>query len=153
MRARDRLVIEAFYASWADRDLDATLACLSDDIVFRMHLPQEVAPFAGETHGKAAIVPRLEMILDEFDFLEYRLRFIRDKGEELRSQVRYRYRHKNTGYVIEGTMRHVWRIEGDQIVCLDEYHDTPRIRAFFQLLEQAMSGATQREFPNIKRNR
>ncbi len=152
MRARDQLVIEALYASWAAKDLDAVLACFSDDIIFRMHLPKEMAPFAGDSQGKAAIVPRLKMIIDEFDFLSYRPTFIRDVGEELHAQVRYRYRHKATGYEIEGTMRHIWRMNRDQIAELDEFHDSARVQAFFELLALAESGVPEREFPHIKRN-
>ena len=152
MRTRDRLVLEALYASWAAKDLDAVLACCSNDIAFRMHLPQEIAPFAGETHGKAAIIPRLQTIIDEFDFLVYRPIFIRDGGEALHSQVRYHYRHKATGYEIEGTMRHVWRMDGDLIAELDEFHDSARVQAFLELLAHAESGAPQREFPRIKRD-
>jgi ketosteroid isomerase-like protein len=152
MRARDRLVLEAMYASWATKDLDAVLSCCSDDIVFVMHVPPELVPFAGESQGKAAIVPRLQMIIDGFDFLEYRPVYIDDAGEACHSLVRYRFRHKNTGYEIEGTMRHVWTVEGDQIVRLEEFHDTPRVSTFFELLAQAEGEKPQREFPNIKRN-
>jgi ketosteroid isomerase-like protein len=153
MRARDRLVLEAIYASWAAKDLDTVLACFSDDIVFTMHLSEEIAPFAGETRGKAAIVPRLKMIIDEYDFLKYRPLFIRDDSDALHAQIQYHYRHKRTGLEIEGTMRHVWQIEGDKITLLDEYHDSPRLHAFFEMLAECESEKPQRSFPNIKRNR
>jgi uncharacterized protein len=153
MRARDRLVLEAMYASWAIKDLDAVLSCCSDDIIFVMHLPPEIIPFAGESLGKAAIIPRLQMIIDGFDFLEYRPVYIDDAGEACHSLVRYRFRHKRTGYEIEGTMRHVWTIEGDQIVRLEEFHDTPRVSTFFELLAQLESAEPEREVPDLRRNR
>jgi ketosteroid isomerase-like protein len=153
VRARDRLILEAMYASWAAKDLDAVLSCCSDDIVFVIHVPPEVMPFAGETRGKAALVPRLRMILDNFDFLEYRPTFISDEGEEFHSQVHYHFRHKTTQHDIEGTMRHVWRVKDDKIVRLEEFHDTPRVRAFFELLAESASGKPERTFPNIKRNK
>ncbi len=153
MRARDRIVLEAMYASWAAKDLNAVLSCCSDDIVFAIHVPPEIMPFAGETRGKAALVPRLQMILDDFDFLEYRPIFINDEGDTFHSQVRYHFRHKKTQLDIAGTMRHVWRVEDDKIVRLEEFHDTPRVGAFFELLAESESGKPQRTFPNIKRNR
>jgi ketosteroid isomerase-like protein len=153
MRARERLVLEALYASWAVKDLKAVLSCCSDDIVFAIHVPPEVMPFAGETRGKDALVPRLQMILDDFDFLQYRPIYIVDEGGALHSQVRYHFRHKATGYDIDGTMRHVWQIEGDQIVRLEEFHDTPRVKTFFELLALSASGKPERDFPNIKRNK
>ena len=153
MRARERLVLEALYASWAVKDLKAVLSCCSDDIVFAIHVPPEVMPFAGETCGKDALVPRLQMILDGFDFLQYRPTHIVDEGESLHSQVRYHFRHKATGYDIEGSMRHVWEIEGDQIVRLEEFHDGPRVKTFFELLAESEGGKPARDFPHIKRNK
>lgn len=153
MRARERLLLEALYASWAAKDLNAVLSCFSDDIVFAMHVPPDLIPFAGETRGKDALVPRLQMILDDFDFLQYRPIHIVDEGGVLHSQVRYHFRHKATGYDIDGTMRHVWQVEGDQIVRLEEFHDTPRVKTFFELLAQSASGKPERDFPNIKRNK
>ncbi|HEX9881712.1 MAG TPA: nuclear transport factor 2 family protein [Hyphomicrobium sp.] len=153
MRARERVVLEALYASWAAKDLNAVLSCCSEDIVFAIHVPPEVMPFAGETRGKDALVPRLQMILDDFDFLKFRPLHIVDEGDVTHSQVHYHFRHKATGYDIEGTMRHVWKIEGDQIVRLEEFHDTPRVSSFFELLAQSESGKPLREFPNIKRNK
>lgn len=153
MSAQSYETIEALYTSWAARDLPATLACLADSIEFVIHVPVEVVPFAGETHGKDLIVPRLQMILDGFDFLQYRPLHIREDGDKFHAQVLYHFRHKQTGREIEGTMRHVGCIEGDKIVRLDEFHDGPRVAAYFELLARDASGAPQREFPNIARNR
>jgi uncharacterized protein len=153
MRARERLILEALYASWADKDLNAVLACLSDAVVFAIHVPPEVMPFAGETRGKDALVPRLQMILDDFDFLHYRPTHIVDEGDVMHSQVRYHFRHKATGYDIEGTMRHVWVVEGDQVVRFEEFHDTPRVKTFFELLAASEGGKPERDFPNIERDK
>jgi hypothetical protein len=153
MRAQVRSIVEALYASWAVKDLDSVLACLTDDIVFAMHVPKDIMPFAGETRGKADIVPRLQMILDGFDFLVYQPLHISEDGNEFHAQVLYHFRHKATGHEIEGTMRHIGHLEGDKIARLDEFHDTPRLLAFFELLAQSESGVPEREFPNIKRNR
>ncbi len=154
MRARDRLLLEAMYASWAAKDLKAVLSCCSDDIVFAIHVPPEMMPFAGETRGKAAIVPRLQMILDDFDFLEYRPTFISRRGRRCSTRrcatTSATRRRGTTSKARCGTCGSV---EGDQIVRLEEFHDTPRVATFFELLAEAESGKPQREFPNIKRNK
>jgi len=139
MRASIPLVLEAMYASWAARDLDAALASFADDVVFVIHLPPEVAPFMGEARGKAQLRPRLQTIIDDFDFLEYVPLQIVAAGENFHSRVSFRFRHKTTGLVYDGTMRHVWRVEGDKIVRFEEFHDAERVRAFFQLLAQVKS--------------
>lgn len=133
------MVLEAGYACWAARDLRATLSVFSEDVVFAIHLPPEVAPFAGEVRGRDELAPRLAAILDDFDFIEYVPLQITAEGGSFHSRVRFHYRHKQTGLDYEGTMRHVWGVEGDKIVRFEEFHDTERVRAFFRLLAQAQS--------------
>jgi ketosteroid isomerase-like protein len=140
MHASASLVLEAAYAAWAAADLDATLASFADDVVFIIHLPPEVAPFMGEARGKEQLRPRLQAIIDDFDFIEYVPLQIVTSGEMLHSRVAFLYRHKATGLEYDGTMRHVWRVEGDKIVHFEEFHDAERVRSFFQLLAQAKAG-------------
>ena len=139
MRASIPMVLEAAYASWAARDLPATLAVFSRDVVFAIHLPPEVVPFAGEVHGRDELAKRFQAILDDFDFIEYVPLQITADGESFHSRVRFHYRHRATGHEYEGTMRHVWRVEGDKIVHFEEFHDAERVRAFFRLLAEAQS--------------
>lgn len=137
MRASISMVVEAAYAAWAARDLAATLAVFASDVVFVIHLPSDVAPFAGEVRGREALAPRFQAILDDFDFIEYVPLHIVAEGGSLHSRVRFHYRHKETGLEYEGRMRHEWRVEGDKIVRFEEFHDAERVRVFFQLLAQA----------------
>jgi len=141
MRADNKVLLEGAYAAWAARDLGTTLACFAEDVVFTIHLPLEVVPFAGKVHGRDKLARRLQAILDDFDFLAYRPLQITSQGIAFHSQVRFHYSHKATGLDFDGTMRHVWRIVGDQIVRFEEFHDTERVRAFFELLAHA---ATER---------
>ena len=129
-------LLEAGYAAWAARDLDGTLAAFADDVVFIIHLPEEVAPYVGETVGKDQLRPRLQSLIDDFDFLEYVPLQIVAEGEVLHSRVRFRYRHKTTGLEYDGTMRHEWRIAGGRIVRFEEFHDIGRVRTFFRMLAQ-----------------
>ena len=152
MRAQVHTVLEAMYASWAVKDLEAVLACCADDILFILHVPTEVVAFAGETRGKADLAPRLQAILRDFDFLNYRPRLIAEDDDGFHTQIHYHFRHKATGHEIEGTMRHIGRVEGDKIVRLEEFHDTPRVQAFFELLAHSADDA-RRTFPHIRRNK
>jgi ketosteroid isomerase-like protein len=137
MLPSDKLLIEAAYASWAARDLEAVMACFAEDVAFIIHLPTEVAPFFGELRGRQELLPRFRMIFDEYDFLSYHPIGIVSQGIAFHSQVRFHYRHKLTGLEYDGTMRHVWRVKGDQIMRFEEFHDSERVRAFFKLLEEA----------------
>lgn len=137
MRADNKTLLEGAYAAWAARDLAATLACFAEDMVFAIHLPSDVVPFAGEVRGREELGRRLQAILDDFDFIFYTPVQITTERSSFHSQVHFHYRHKASGLDYEGRMRHVWRITGDQIVRFEEFHDTERVRAFFALLAQA----------------
>lgn len=137
MRADNKILLEGAYAAWAARDLEATIRCFAPDIVFVIHLPPEIVPFAGEVRGRQELAKCLQAVLDDFDFLTYEPLQITSHGIAFHSQVHFHYRHKSTGLDYEGSMRHVWRIAGDQIVRFEEFHDTGRVRAFFGLLAQA----------------
>lgn len=153
MRIQVRSIIEAFYASWAVKDLPTVLDCCTDDIAFTLHIPTDIAPFAGTTRGKNALAPRLQQIIDDFDFLEYRPLLITDDVHSFHAQISFRYRHLATGHEIEGTMRHIGEMEAHKLARLEEFHDTPRVQAFFELLALSADESRMRTFPHIKRNR
>lgn len=134
MRVSIPVLLEAAYAAWAASDLDATMACFSDDVVFANHLPADVVPFAGMSHGKAELRRQLQTVLDLFEPLEYRPLWISTEGGSFHSQVKLHYRHRATGLAYEGMMRHVWQIEGDKITRFEEFHDPERTRAFFKMI-------------------
>lgn len=130
-----RAVVEATYEAWAARDLERTLHYCADDIAFNMHVPQEILPFGGVARGKAELRPRLQAILDGFDTLAFAPDPISIDGDRARAQVLYYHRHKPSGEVIDGRMRHLMRIADGKIAHLDEYHDVARIAAFMRMVE------------------
>jgi ketosteroid isomerase-like protein len=138
MRASDKILLEAAYAAWAARDLAATMSCFAENVLFAIHLPSDIAPYVGEVRGRDELAKRLQMILDDFDFIYYRPEQITAQGIAFHSQVKFHYRHKATGLEYEGSMRHTWRIAGDRITRFEEYHDAERVRAFFRLLAEHM---------------
>jgi ketosteroid isomerase-like protein len=144
VRASIPMVVEAAYAAWAARDLPATLSVFAPDVVFAIHLPDDVVPFAGEVRGRDQLAPRFQAILDDFDFIEYVPLQITAEGGSFHSRVRFHYRHKATGLEYDGRMRHVWLVEGDKIVRFEEFHDAERVRTFFQLLAQATAELARR---------
>lgn len=129
------LVLEAAYASWAIRDLDAFLDCFADDLLFANHMPPDIVPFAGIVRGKPEFRRQIQKILDEFDTIHYRPVQITNDGGSVRAQTEFQYRHKATGLTYEGRLRHVFRVENGKIVRFDEFHDGERTRAFFELLK------------------
>lgn len=130
-------IARAMWGAWQVRDKAATLALLTDDIVFALFVPQEVLPFGGETTGKASVSDRLQTILDQFDTLMYEGKVTRTQGETVYGRIAYQFRHKVTGETIDGVMRQVIVVCDGLIARLNEYHDIELVRAFMRLVSYA----------------
>jgi len=127
-------IVQHLWRVWAKRDKAAAIALFSPDIVYDLHIPEEVVPFGGETRGKAAVSDRLQMILDQFDTLLYAGHVVKVDGEKVHGLVDYRFRHKLTGEVIDGSMRHQILVRDGRIVSLRETHDIEKVKAFMRLV-------------------
>jgi ketosteroid isomerase-like protein len=136
MRASERLIVEALYASWAAHDLAAVAGCLHRDATYNLHLPPGAWPIAGEVHGKSRIVTSLAALLRDFEVVEYRPLKISEADQHVVSRAKIHYGHKATGMSYEATVRNVWRIEGDKVRSFEVFHDAARLRAFFEMVSR-----------------
>ena len=127
-------VVEGFWRAWSRRDKVGTMAFLATDIRYAMYIPQETVPFGGETQGRAAMSDRLQTILDAFDTLRFEGSITSVHGKTVRGQAAFAFRHKITGEVLEGVMRHVAVVEDGLIYDMAEYHDVERVKAFMRLV-------------------
>lgn len=133
-------VVESAYAAWHARDLPNLLALLSDDMVFALHIPAEVIPIGGETRGKAAVGAALQGLLDAYDFLAYEPGALTVVGPQVNAEVRFHYRQKATGEVIDSRLRHTWTVNAGKVARLDEWHDLPVVRTFFDRVALRIAG-------------
>lgn len=137
MRASQRLIVEAMYASWAAQNLPAVAACLHRDAVYRLHLPEGAWSIAGDVRGRQRIVTSLADILRDFEVVEYRpLKVVEDAAGIVESRARIHYGHKATGLSYEATIRNRWRIEGDKVRHFEVFHDAARLGAFFEMVKR-----------------
>ena len=136
MRASQRLIVEAMYASWAAQDLSSVGACLHRDATYTLHLPKGAWPIAGDVRDKRKIVASLADILRDFEVVEYRPLKITDADEISTSRAKIHYGHKATGLSYEANIRNVWRIEGDKVRSFEVFHDAARLRAFFEMVNR-----------------
>jgi len=137
MRVNHRLVIEATYASWATQDLAAVGLCLHDDAVYLLHLPAGAWPISGFVRGRARILKSLGEILRDFEVLEYRPLKIAEADGIWTSRARIHYGHRSTGLSYEATISNAWRVDRGRIRHFEVFHDTERLRAFFELVSKA----------------
>jgi hypothetical protein len=133
MRSDPEGIVDAIYAAWAAKDLTGLMAYCGDDIVFTIHVPQDAGAFAGESWGRAAMLDRLQMIVDEFNFLRFEPGTPIIDGERVKVLVDFHGRHKASGQDIVCRLRHVWHFAEGRLVRIDEYHDGAMVRAFMNL--------------------
>ncbi|NJO23842.1 MAG: nuclear transport factor 2 family protein [Sphingomonadales bacterium] len=136
MRASQRLIVEAIYASWAAQDVTAVGACLHRDAVYTLHLPKGAWSIAGDVCGRRRIITSLADILRDFEVLEYRPLKITSDDDVATSRAKIHYGHKATGLSYEATIRNVWRVEGDKVRHFEVFHDAARLRAFFEMVSR-----------------
>ena len=131
MATDTRAIVEALYGAWRARDLPSMLTLMADDIVFALHIPADVVPIGGETKGKVAVAAALQGLLDAYEFVAYDPSPVDIDGSKATAEVQFRYRCKATGEIIDSRMRHQWVVDGGKAERLDEWHDLPKVRAFF----------------------
>lgn len=134
MLASERLLVEGMLASWAAQDLEIIELAMHSDAIYRLHLPEGAWPIAGVVRGRQKIVACLSDFLRAFDVVQYRLLKLTAEEYRFSSQVRLHYGHRPTGLSYEATIRNIGLIRDDRITYFEVYHDTARLRAFYEMV-------------------
>jgi ketosteroid isomerase-like protein len=128
-----RLVVADAFASWAAGDLRGLRSVLAEDLVFSVYSRPEAPSVVGEGLGRTQFLRRLERLLDHVDVLAFDPVNITSDGLWHHARVRFRYRHLANRIVIDGTMRHRFGFVGSRISHFELFHDTHRMRAFYDM--------------------
>ena len=123
-------VISDIYDAWRSQDLDRLATYLPDDFSHVVYIPTEVHPLGGLCNGKKAALARLSLIAAEFDFLAFDTSELIIQKERASVEIPIRYRHRQTGAVLETKIANFWTFEESWPVQLSEYHDIGRIQAY-----------------------
>jgi ketosteroid isomerase-like protein len=133
-----RLILNDVYASWEGGDLLTTLSYFAVSVTFAVHSMPDAASLVGAGMGRNDFGERLEVFLRKFEVEDFKLQHpVTTNGIWLQSRVAFRYRHRATGWDVDGTMRHKWRFVGDEIAHFELFHDSPRMHAFYNLAAAA----------------
>jgi len=103
------------------------------EFVYTIHNGRDASPLAGVYRGLDACRDLGYAMLAEFDYLNYEPTIVGVEDNIVRAQVNFRYRHRATGNIIEGSRRLVFEIKDDLIYRLDSYEDTLRLEAFMRM--------------------
>jgi ketosteroid isomerase-like protein len=134
MDARE-IVVEVLKL-WSAQDIESTFVYVAEDVVYALHFDEELAPFAGVTYGRDAMMGAFYKMIEEFDYLEYKPVIMSVEKDQVRVHTRHRYHHRRTGSEISGSYRTVFTVRDGQIVRCEEYVDRGLVEAFMRLTRQ-----------------
>jgi ketosteroid isomerase-like protein len=136
-----RSVVASFLACWSVQDLEMAVAHAHPDVVYTIHNGRDASPLAGVYRGPEACRDLGYAMLAEFDYLAYEPAILAVEDHVVRAHVNFRYRHRATGNIIEGSRRLVFEIRDDLIHRLDSYEDTLRLEAFMRMSRETRATA------------
>lgn len=126
-------VVASFFTYWKVQDLEMAVAHGHPELIYTIHNGRDASPLAGAYRGPDGCRDLGYAMLAEFDYLHYDPEIIGVEGNIVRAQVNFRYRHRKTGNIIEGSRRLVFEIKDELIYRLDSYEDTLRLEAFMRM--------------------
>ena len=135
----NKAFVASWIACWAAQDVEMTLLHLDENVVYKVHTALEVLPFGGENCGQEGLRDLMFTVLADFDVLLYSPNFITPVGDGVRANVKYIYRHRATGEILEGTRRLLIQIRDDRIARIDAYYDDRMVEAFMRLTKHRIA--------------
>jgi ketosteroid isomerase-like protein len=126
-------VVRRFNALWAAGEIEASMQLVAEHAVYRLHISEDLLPIGGETVGRANIEAGLRLARQQFHYLLYRPLDVFARGNDVRHQVEFMYRHQASGELLSGRFRMVMRVEDGLITRAEEYHDRAKVEAFLRL--------------------
>ena len=115
--------------------------CLHDNAVSLIHMPAGAWPMSGPLRGKPAVLGALGKVSRDFEVVEYRPLKMTGADGVWTCRARIHYGHRATGLCYGATISNVWKIVGDRITSYEVFHDTARLRAFFEMVNRIDIGA------------
>lgn len=149
----NRAVVASFFASWGVQDVELTAEHFHESIVYELHVAGDILPVGGITRGKTACRDALFTILRDFDYLKYEPTINSVIGNTVRAQVAFKYRHRPTGEILEGTRRLVFKLRDGLILRIDGYHDVRLVEAFIRLARHRMAANEIERPPQLPHGR
>lgn len=134
MDARD--IVEEVLRRWAAQDVESAFEFIADDVVYVLNIDEDLAPFAGITHGREAMMAAFYAMIEQYDYLKWEQVIVGAEGDVVRIQTQFRFHHRRTGTDLEGSMRTVITMRDGMMVRCEEFLDRGMVEAFMRLAKQ-----------------
>ena len=130
-----RSVVASFFTCWRVQDVEWAIAHYHENAVYELHVDPSAALVDRVYRGREACRAALYALLKDFDYLKYEPVINSVSGATVRARVAFRYRHRTTGEILEGSRRLVFQVREGLIVRVDGYYDTKLFSAFVRLMK------------------
>ncbi len=121
---------------WGAQDVESAFALVAEDVVYALYISEELAPFAGVSQGREAMMLAFYRMIEEYDYLKYEPVIVGAEGEVVRVQTQFLFHHRRTGTNLEGSMRTVITIRDGLMVRCEEFLDRGMVESFMRLARQ-----------------
>lgn len=127
-------VLHDLHAAWNRVDIDALLDCFTEDLDYWSNMGGDGAPFI--IAGKTALGSFVRSIAAEYQ-CSTSIASLKHDGASVRAHIAYTVRNRANGYVDAGTYRQIATFDNGKIARLEDFHDAPRLLAFWRLASAA----------------
>ena len=131
MDARD--IVAEVLRLWATQDVESTFAYVADDVVYVLYIDEDLAPFAGVTHGREGMMAAFYQMIEQYDYLYWKQVIVGAEGDVVRAQTQFRLHHRRTGTDLEGSMRTVMTMRDGLMIRCEEFLDRGLVESFMRL--------------------
>jgi ketosteroid isomerase-like protein len=127
-----RPIVEAFYRATAERDAEAALSFIDDNVDWLVQGPVDVFPFFGQRHGKAAVRAGYEEIARRLDVTMFRVETLLIEADRAAALIRYSAIVRATGKVMSIRISQFSRFTDGKLVEMRALADS------YDMVEQAL---------------
>ncbi len=141
-----RVILEAFHAAWSKGNVEGMLSWCHDDVTNFLNMG---APDGGPLRlfGKAEMRAFLLPVVDVAESVTVPASFtFRDNVG--RAQIAAYVQHRKTRNVLSGTFRQVIIFESFKIAAIEEFHDSAKMKAFWEMVAREEHQADRAREPD-----
>lgn len=128
-------LLQTIYAAWREQRPGEMMTHLDEDFRFTAHLSADLIPGGDKPRDKEELQAFLDHLLATYDILFYDTGPIIVADGRATVQPVIRYRHKESGKVLETKLMHVWHFAHGKPIALDESYDVKAMAAFLKSLD------------------
>ncbi|MGV7212818.1 nuclear transport factor 2 family protein [Bradyrhizobium sp. UFLA05-112] len=110
--------------TFARGDLDAALACCTDDVDFLTHVPIDVLPHMVPRHGKAELRKLWQTVWSRYSEIRYEAAHVVSDGEEVATYLRAFFRKRTNERIVQFDMAVFYRLRDGLVSEIREIIDS-----------------------------